>query len=517
MARPVPVPVMVRRVEPDPSITSAIGRHHSLPTAVADLVDNSVDAGARHVLVRIVQRDERAHGLLVIDDGEGMDGDRVDAAMAYARRRDYGASDLGHFGIGLKAASLSQADVLLVWSRRWGSPPVGRGLERSSLDSGPIVQSFSADDASTRLDDVDPGFLMDTGTVVEWRDVRTFLQSPDPDEQRHWLERTVEDLRTHLGLVLHRILADARVQVRIDVVDETCPEFGAGAARTVEALDPFGYDRSGHPDYPQELRVPLAGGSARGTMHIWPAHGRDDMGFTLGGRSPLESQGLYVYRRDRLLQAGGWNDLVSPSRDLSFARVGVELDPVLERHLTINPEKTGVVFDAELSDGWHTARPASGGTFADYLDAARAGARQARRRNPRPVHVVEPGRGMTAKVAEAFEDNATYVPGEDPVDMRWRGLAPGEVFRIDRDSRTIWLNSRYRTALGGSVGLANDDAQVVKTLLHLLLGGHLRGRYAGPRERRLETAWQAILLAAVQEQQRTVDRHRGSATGQEDA
>ncbi len=494
-------PVAVRRVDPDPSITSAIGRHHSLPTAVADLVDNSIDAEARHVLVRILQRDQRACGLLVVDDGRGMDGGRIDSAMAYARRREYDTADLGHFGIGLKAASLSQADTLLVWSRRWGAPAVGRGLERATLDLGPMVQSFSTDDAAARLGAVDPGFPVETGTLVEWRDVRTFLQSADPEEQTHWLERTIEDLRTHLGLVLHRILADGRVQVWIDVLDEQFPELGAGAARTVEALNPFGYERSGQLAYPQDLRLALPTGGTRVVAHLWPTHGQSDVGFTLGGRSPLETQGLYVYRRDRLLQAGGWNDLVSRSRDLVIARVEVDLDGALEPHVTINPEKTGVVFDSALSDAWHTARLNSGGTFADYLETARAGAKEARRRNPRPVHVVEPGRGMTATLIEAFEDNATYVPGEDPVDVRWRRLSPDEVFRVDRETRTIWLNSGYRTALGGSTGLANDDAQVVKALLHLLLGEHVGGSYTGHRERRVEKAWQAILLAAVQEQQ----------------
>ena len=188
-----PVAVETRRVAPDPSITSAIGRHHSLATAVADLVDNSIDAGARNILVRVLQRDERAVGLLAIDDGAGMDSEQIDAAMAYARRRDYGTGDLGHFGIGLKAASLSQADTLYVWSRRWGSPPVGRGLDRETLDDGPLVQSYSTAEAERRLSEAAPGFPVETGTVVEWRDVRGFLQLPDLDEQRAWLESALEN------------------------------------------------------------------------------------------------------------------------------------------------------------------------------------------------------------------------------------------------------------------------------------------------------------------------------------
>jgi len=502
-----PVAVEVRRVDPDPSITSAIGRHHSLATAVTDLVDNSIDAGAHNVLVRVLQRDDRAVALLVVDDGSGMDSDQIDDAMAYAHRREYGTADLGHFGIGLKAASLSQADTLYVWSKRWGAPAVGRGLERESLDDGPLVQTFSTDDAVARLAEVDPGFPFETGTMVEWRDVRGFLQSPDLDEQRAWLESAIEELRTHLGLVLHRILARGDLAIRLDVLDEEYPEFGS-APRAVEALDPFGYQRSALPGYPQELTLGLSDGIAAASLHLWPA-GQSDPNWLLGGRRPLETQGLYIYRNDRLLQSGGWNGLTSASRDLMHARVSLDLVPVLAPHVMINPEKTGVVLDAVLIAAWNNGRLASGGRFADYVETARSGAQQARKRNPRPVQVAEPGRGYGVTVAEALEENAEFFPGTEPVDIRWRRLMDDEVFRVDRDERALWLNSRYRSALGGTTGLRNDDAQVTKALLHLLLGDHLTGPNAGAREKRIEHAWNAILLAAAQDEESRAVRPPG--------
>ncbi len=492
-----PEAIEVRRVEPDPSITSAIGRHHSLETAVADLVDNSIDAGAAHVLVRVLQRDQRAVGLLVVDDGEGMDSATVDRAMAYAHRRDYGSTELGHFGIGLKAASLSQAETLWVWSRRHGAPAVGRGLERSTLDDGPLVETFSAQTAAQRLAEVEPGFDLTTGTVVEWREVRGFLQSPDVEEQTQWLEDRLETLRTHLGVVLHRILARDDVEVMIDVLDEEYPEF-PGLPRTVEPIDPFGYRSSGAPGYPKTLALALPEGIAEATLHVWPV-ATSDPGWLLGGRTPLETQGLYVYRNDRLLQAGGWNNLTTAHRDRVHARVALDLDAVLAPHVTINPEKTDVVLDASLTDAWSAGSCADGTTFADYLDVSRAGAAQARRRNPRPVVTAEPGRGFTGPVIDAVEDNATYPDDAGPVHLRWRRLMDDEVFRVDRDERTIWLNTRYRGPLGGSAGLRNDDAQVTKVLIHLLLGTHATADYAGSKAKRTETAWQAMLLAAVQD------------------
>src|SRR5438132_600670 len=88
---------------PDPRALDALGRNHSLETALADVVDNSIDAEATHVLIRFVQRESRLVGLYVVDNGHGIAPDVIDVAMTVGGRRDYGENDLGRFGLGLKA------------------------------------------------------------------------------------------------------------------------------------------------------------------------------------------------------------------------------------------------------------------------------------------------------------------------------------------------------------------------------------------------------------------------------
>jgi len=497
-----PQPVSSRRVDPDPSITSAIGRHHSLATAVADLVDNSIDAGARNVLVRFVLADGVPRGLEVIDDGRGMDTAAIDDAMTYARKRAYGQTDLGHFGIGLKAASLSQADALYVWSRRYGAPAVGRRILRSTIDSGPVVDSYDTEDAQERLHGTEVDFSLDTGTVVEWADVRTFLRSTDREEHRRWLEDQVDRLLFHLGLVLHRIVARGDVRVTIEEYDV---DFGAGAPRVVEPLDPFGYDRTAVPGFPIELRAVLPDGIARATAHVWPESERTKVGFTLDGHGPLDSQGLYVYRRDRLLHAGGWADLTRRSRELEFARVALDITPETEHHVTINPEKTGVVLDATLKDAILTARATDGTTFADFRRAAETGAREARKRQARPVRVIEPRGGLPGDVLEAFAEATEFDLEEPAVEIRWSILPEDRFFKVDRDAGALVLNVRYRTAVVGQRSLRRDDAPLVKSLLHLLVNDHFAGAYQGASARRHEAAWQSILVAAAKAQSEQLD------------
>lgn len=493
-----PVVVGNKILPPDPSLVSSIGLHHSLPTAIADLVDNSVDAGAEHVLVRILRTAGRATGLLLIDDGKGMDAGTIDAAMTYAHKRDYEEGALGHFGLGLKAASLSQADTLAVWSRALGCTAVGRLIDHQTVGRDHRVSELDGDQAEERLDTAQAGFDLATGTIVEWRDVRTFLNSSDSDEQTSWLEQTIEDIRTHLGLVLHRIVASGEVAVTIDVLDLEAGD--AGIPRSVQPVDPFGYPRPGAVGYPRTLVVDIEGRTAIATAHIWTPRSNTPQ-FRLLGRPGREHQGFYFYRNDRLLQIGGWNGVVNARPDYELGRVAVDLDDVLQQHVTINPEKSDLKLDATLAQALESARfEDCNGGFRDYLTDLEYGSRQGRTRNRRPIDVVEPRAGFPGDLLEAFEESVQFKQGEDPVDIKWRGLPEGTVFEIDRDRRTLWLNLRYRDTLVGHHSLDPADAPVLKALFHLLMSRHFEGSYTGVREKMELDAWQLILSAAVDAQ-----------------
>src|SRR3954449_11844292 len=82
---------------PAPRSLEALGRNHTLEAALAELVDNSVDAGARHVLIRFVRDGDRLVRLLVIDDGTGMSNERIDVAMTVGGARTYDDGEIGRF------------------------------------------------------------------------------------------------------------------------------------------------------------------------------------------------------------------------------------------------------------------------------------------------------------------------------------------------------------------------------------------------------------------------------------
>jgi len=85
---------------------------YSLESAVADIIDNSISAGAKQISVRYSPRDDPY--IAILDDGGGMTPDELTEAMRHGNRdptEARPATDLGRFGLGLKTASLST-----VWS-----------------------------------------------------------------------------------------------------------------------------------------------------------------------------------------------------------------------------------------------------------------------------------------------------------------------------------------------------------------------------------------------------------------
>ena len=96
---------------------------YSFHDAVADIVDNSISAGAMNVDV-MCDYDCPIPFLSIFDDGCGMSDAELRKAMTYGSKnplyeRDKG--DLGRFGLGLKVASLSQCSKLTVVSKKEGA------------------------------------------------------------------------------------------------------------------------------------------------------------------------------------------------------------------------------------------------------------------------------------------------------------------------------------------------------------------------------------------------------------
>ena len=494
-------------LEPDPGLVKSLGAHHSLQSAVADLVDNSIDAGATRVLIRFEVDGGHPVALTVIDDGCGMNGLQADDAMRLGRQRDYASDSQGHFGIGLKAASFSHADTLSVWSTPNFRQYHGRRLRKSDVQRDYTCEVLDPQSFSTDLDTYLTLVEARIGTVVRWTDT-LFPRRNDVDND--WIDAAKTNLRMHLGILYHRILSKRRMHIDLEVFDQDLSL--AGAPESVVGIDPFDFSSTAAAGYPKTLTADVEGVPVRMRCHLVPPKSSGPQ-FRLYGRDGSDFQGFFIYRNDRLLQVGGWNDVIRAIPDRALARVAIDDYESLSALVGMNPEKSGITFSHELSlaVGLATSEEPSKAdtvTFRDYIARAEAVLSESRRRKRARKPIVAPAKGLHEEVRKVIRSEVPIRKGEDPVEIRWRNLHPDKFLQLDRETRIIYLNQRYRQMLtGGRTGLS--DAPLLKTLVFLLAEDHFTGQYWGARDKDMIDMWDSILGAAVRTEHEYRNTHGG--------
>lgn len=473
------------QLPPAPRSLEALGRNHTLDAALAELVDNSIDAGAERVVIRFVRDGGRLVRLVVLDDGSGMDERAIDIAMTVGGDREYQAGEIGRFGLGLKSASFSQARSVTVVSRAGGSPAVGRRWQlehaRKDFECEIVDPKFAAAQLETGVD---------SGTVVRWDDVKGFPAVDDAVAVDRFLQGAFARVRGHLGLIFHRLLEREVVRVLLEVEDGGEQVLLA----EVPSLDPFAYPKSGAAGWPKTLGAGRADRRVTLDCHIWPGRSSLEQ-FKLDG-SLIERQGLYVYYNDRLVQRGGWNGLCHPDKQLNLARVAVSVDGDVEQMISLKPEKNGIEVGPHFAPAVYAAQARGGIGFKGYLNAAMGVLKESNRRQRRRQPVLPPGAGFDPKVRRAVERELPLQEA-DAIQVRWDTLPPDQFFEIDREEQVLWLNRRFRREmLAGRRGGLND-LPLVKALMFLLTENIFAGQNLGPRDRDNLDVWQSILIAAV--------------------
>ena len=320
---------------------------YEFQSAVADIVDNSLAAGARNIEVD-VHFDGLNSTVTVADDGTGMTGSTIYEAFRFGSRRVYPTGDLGRYGLGLKTASFSQCRTLTVVSKRSD----GKRIFTRQMDLDIIEESdqwFMFDPGITPTVTAARAKLANGyNTVVLWENLDRVLPADRPEGG--WAKRRVSNagIRTaqHLAMVFHRFLegtADSGL-VTISVNGERLHgwnPFAPGEPATVRL-----------PDLKFEIPTGRSTGIASISRFILPS--RDSFSSPeewdrLAG--PLKwnrQQGIYIYRADRLVQWGGWAGLRAIDEHTKLARVALNFDTDLDLIFNINVSKMRVQIPLEL-------------------------------------------------------------------------------------------------------------------------------------------------------------------------
>lgn len=480
------------RLAPDAGLVKSLGANHTLESAIADIVDNCIDADASDVSVRLLTDGDRLIQIEVMDNGRGMNDQAATDAMTIGHQREYVETDLGHFGMGLKAASFAHCDVLTVWSKTAVGAPVGRRIRRADFSKDFSCEILAPDRAAAAAVERAKFFGSESGTSVIWSDVRNTYRGKNEVEAREWLSNAEQSLRSHLGLVFHRLIENRRL--RIEVLADEREHAVSSIGVPVTPIDPFAYTSTGHPGYPKRLIARAEEKSVDLICHIWPPK-TDVTGFRIGGRPGEQYQGFFIYRNDRLLQAGGWAEVAMPSPPRQLARVVLDDVSAIGSFVTMNPEKHGLKFEPIFHDAIGQATAADGTTFDEFLTDAESVYVDSKKRNRSRKPAIAPDRGFAPRLRRIIGRELPMIEGE-VLRLQWRRMPEGEFLDIDYADKILWLNSKYRTLFAPEGGSLND-APVMKALLYLLTHHVFEGQYLGTKDRDEIALWKSVLGAAA--------------------
>lgn len=302
---------------------------YSFEAAIADIIDNSISAHASNVHILFPKNPLDVMAVGILDDGEGMDKERLFEAMRYGSSASEDVrpeDDLGRFGMGLKSASLSQCRILTVVSYdkdnlnayTWDYTYI---LEKQNW----IIKELSNTDIH-KLPYIDVLKEQGYGTLVIWEDFDVLYKSSGGQ-----IFDTLNDLRAtveaSVALIFHRYLSESgkgRLNIFInnllvtplDPFLEKHPKTTSKKEKNIAIQDTNGIERL---IYIKPFILPFATDLKEKDKKL------------IGGVENLRAkQGFYIYRNKRLIIWGTWFGMNKRAELTKNARIRVDIPNTLD-------------------------------------------------------------------------------------------------------------------------------------------------------------------------------------------
>lgn len=180
--------------------------------AVGELVDNSIDAGAKHVEILCKDTTQRGRRTLdeiaVLDDGSGMDSGELRSSLLFGDGTRDGQKHIGKFGMGLPNASLSQCKRVDVYSWQGSAKPMYTYIDVDKVRSGdrdvPVPEPKDVPDTWKTTA---KHFSKKSGTLVIWSKL----------DRCSWTssKKIMQHSEFLIGRIYRRFLANKRLTINM--------------------------------------------------------------------------------------------------------------------------------------------------------------------------------------------------------------------------------------------------------------------------------------------------------------
>lgn len=326
---------------------------YGFENAVADIVDNSIAAGATKIIIEPKFSGMNSY-LIISDNGKGMRSGELNEAMRFGSESDYSPSSLGKFGLGLKTSSLSQCTCFYVASM--------------SEDDGSVPHLVSWDFDYVRSSDKweilhplmnDPYSKLcckylnnNSGTAVLWRRMDTLFKGikdiGSKHARNHFFSKC-RDMESHLSMVFHRFLSGENGKSPIEIIL---------SGNKILPWDPFARDYRGKAETLefQDDSFEVSSGSPKVVYKgfVLPSQrefdSKNDFDKYAGPKKWNRQQGFYIYRSDRMIQSGGWSGIRVIDEHTKLARAYLDFSSELDKDFGIDIGKMKVSLPSEYKD-----------------------------------------------------------------------------------------------------------------------------------------------------------------------
>lgn len=301
---------------------------YSFETALADIIDNSISANAKEIMIYQRQSDGRPY-IQILDNGFGMNNHELIEAMRLGSKSPIekrSATDLGRFGLGLKSASFSQCKKLTVISKTY------EGINGYEWDLDWVRESnkFAIKMLSERdiqkIPNISQLESMNSGTLVQWENFDRIQESTSDlqDELSELMNNSIE----HISLIFHRFI-DEGLKILVNF-------------ETILPKDPFLVRHSGTQEL-QSKKVRIDGE----TIQLYPYVIPHSSKMTASDKRKIgkvteqyKSQGFYLYRNKRLIVWGDYLGLAKKTELGKNVRIRVDIPNSLDYLWEIDVKKS---------------------------------------------------------------------------------------------------------------------------------------------------------------------------------
>ncbi|MBE5960922.1 MAG: ATP-binding protein [Lachnospiraceae bacterium] len=289
-------------------------------TAIADIIDNSISAGATEIKLDF---DWEQRQIIILDNGEGMSGETLLESMQIGsadpgefRNED----DLGRFGMGMKTASFSIAKHLFVVTKQdgicsnaeWNLDYIEKTdkwevLIRSDSELQDFIQKNSE---KLNIEE------WEHGTYIVLSNLDRLIDLNNIEKSKKKFYKVIKKIKDHVAMIFHRFIEEDELQIYIN-------------GNLLEAWNPFVIR---NPATMEMSREELYDG--RGQVVIEPFilphknkfKTEEEYKIAGGPKDWMGQQGFYVYRNRRLIVYGTWFGKLKKEPAYNLARIKLDMN-----------------------------------------------------------------------------------------------------------------------------------------------------------------------------------------------